>query len=201
MRTNSKNQGFTLIELLTVIAIIAILASILFPTFARAREKARTTSCMSNQKQLGLAFQMYRDDYDGVNVLTDSGAAVDSHSPASPYWYELIHPYTKSSQILICASDTTPSATPVSSYRIGAGFAGAEDSVYGDASSSTTILGECDGDTWKNTWSGTGVAGSGSQIAGNAQPRRRRHNDGSNFLYYDGHAKWLAENKALTEGF
>ncbi|PIU62351.1 MAG: hypothetical protein COS85_18685 [Armatimonadetes bacterium CG07_land_8_20_14_0_80_59_28] len=84
MRTNSKNQGFTLIELLTVIAIIAILASILFPTFARAREKARTTSCMSNQKQLGLAFQMYRDDYDGVNVLTDSGAAVDS--PASPYW-------------------------------------------------------------------------------------------------------------------
>jgi prepilin-type N-terminal cleavage/methylation domain-containing protein/prepilin-type processing-associated H-X9-DG protein len=58
-------RGFTLIELLVVIAIIAILAAILFPVFARAREKARTTSCQNNMKQVGTAFAMYRSDYDG----------------------------------------------------------------------------------------------------------------------------------------
>ena len=59
-------KGFTLIELLVVIAIIAILAAILFPVFARAREKARAASCMSNLKQLGLALEMYSADYDDL---------------------------------------------------------------------------------------------------------------------------------------
>ncbi len=60
----SKRNGFTLIELLVVIAIIAILAAILFPVFARAREKARQTSCASNLKQISTAFLMYVQDYD-----------------------------------------------------------------------------------------------------------------------------------------
>ena len=55
-------KGFTLIELLVVIAIIAILAAILFPVFARAREKARQTSCLSNAKQMGLGMMMYAQD-------------------------------------------------------------------------------------------------------------------------------------------
>ena len=59
---NTKN-AFTLIELLVVIAIIAILAAILFPVFAQAREKARQTACTSNEKQLGLAFIQYAQDY------------------------------------------------------------------------------------------------------------------------------------------
>ncbi|HEX5322780.1 MAG TPA: prepilin-type N-terminal cleavage/methylation domain-containing protein, partial [Capsulimonadaceae bacterium] len=61
-RTRSK--GFTLIELLVVIAIIAILAAILFPVFATAREKARQATCLSNEKQIGLAMNMYVQDYD-----------------------------------------------------------------------------------------------------------------------------------------
>jgi prepilin-type N-terminal cleavage/methylation domain-containing protein len=56
-------RGFTLIELLVVIAIIAILAAILFPVFAQAREKARQTQCLNNTKQIGLAFQMYCQDF------------------------------------------------------------------------------------------------------------------------------------------
>src|SRR5690606_624654 len=62
--TPKKTPGFTLIELLVVIAIIAILAAILFPVFARARENARRTSCLSNIKNMGLAFMQYTQDYD-----------------------------------------------------------------------------------------------------------------------------------------
>src|SRR5437667_8060368 len=64
MKIYRSTKGFTLIELLVVIAIIAILAAILFPVFARAREAARKTSCLSNMKQLGLASNMYKQDYD-----------------------------------------------------------------------------------------------------------------------------------------
>lgn len=59
-----RRKGFTLIELLVVIAIIAILAAILFPVFAKAREKARQASCLSNIKQLSLGVVMYTEDYD-----------------------------------------------------------------------------------------------------------------------------------------
>lgn len=64
MNHSSRRQGFTLIELLVVIAIIAILAAILFPVFAKAREKARQTKCTSNQRQIGLAVMMYAQDND-----------------------------------------------------------------------------------------------------------------------------------------
>jgi len=72
MRTR---KGFTLIELLVVIAIIAILAAILFPVFARAREKARSSSCLSNTKQIVLAILMYAQDYDERMVPSRCWAA------------------------------------------------------------------------------------------------------------------------------
>src|SRR5579863_7373346 len=66
-------RGFTLIELLVVIAIIAILAAILFPVFAQAREKARQTSCVSNEKQILLAIMQYTQDYDESYPLGEAG--------------------------------------------------------------------------------------------------------------------------------
>ena len=94
-------RAFTLIELLVVIAIIAILAAILFPVFAQAREKARQTSCLSNLKQLGLAYVMYRTDYDGVNPITIM-------SGPSGSWLNASQPYIKNRGIYRCPSDTSP---------------------------------------------------------------------------------------------
>jgi prepilin-type N-terminal cleavage/methylation domain-containing protein len=66
MGVSAMRYAFTLIELLVVIAIIAILAAILFPVFSSAREKARQSACLSNCRQLGVAFQQYLQDYDGL---------------------------------------------------------------------------------------------------------------------------------------
>ncbi len=94
-------RGFTLIELLVVIAIIAILAAILFPVFARAREKARQTSCLSNLKQIALGMQMYIQDYDERlpyhYFRNSSGTIVGSI-------ITVIHPYIKNVQVWDCPS-------------------------------------------------------------------------------------------------
>jgi prepilin-type N-terminal cleavage/methylation domain-containing protein/prepilin-type processing-associated H-X9-DG protein len=78
MSDSEKRRGFTLIELLVVIAIIAILAAILFPVFARAREKGLATTCLSNMKQLGYGFMMYVDDNSGTYPLTATVDVVGS---------------------------------------------------------------------------------------------------------------------------
>lgn len=82
--------GFTLIELLVVIAIIAILAAILFPVFAKVREKARQTTCVSNEKEIGLAILMYADDYDDCyNPNADFGTSPEENAD----WTTLVQPY------------------------------------------------------------------------------------------------------------
>jgi len=91
----TTRKGFTLIELLVVIAIIAILAAILFPVFARAREKARQSSCLSNVKQLTLAEMMYAQDYDEFVV---------PYTLPGQTWMTLLGPYIKNLQVHQCPS-------------------------------------------------------------------------------------------------
>jgi prepilin-type N-terminal cleavage/methylation domain-containing protein len=113
-------RAFTLVELLTVIAVIALLAALLFPVFARAREAARATACLSNLKQIGLAVQLYLQDYDNVfpmNRLPDSthtfaGCTATGKEPegglfgSSITWKRVLFTYIKNSKVLECPSNT-----------------------------------------------------------------------------------------------
>ncbi len=107
-RTSKPTSGFTLIELLVVIAIIAILAAILFPVFARAREKARQTACLSNDKQLGLGFSQYMQDYDEILptvVCPDPCSLSPIRGNVYHLWADQIYPYVKSPGVFICPDD------------------------------------------------------------------------------------------------
>ncbi len=99
----ARSKGFTLIELLVVIAIIAILAAILFPVFARARDKARQASCTSNLKQISLGIIMYAQDYDERAPLAVYNMDGNSYKRVHGV-YDLMEPYVKNEQVYICPS-------------------------------------------------------------------------------------------------
>lgn len=109
----THRHAFTLIELLVVMAVIAILAGILFPVFARAREQARKRSCTSNLKQIGLALRMYADDYDGK---LPTMAAQPSVSPGVPRMPDVLDPYVKNTGLWRCPTDAEYFKVEGSSY-------------------------------------------------------------------------------------
>ncbi|MDX1932290.1 MAG: DUF1559 domain-containing protein [Capsulimonadales bacterium] len=142
-------SAFTLIELLVVIAIIAILAAILFPVFAQAREKARSISCLSNVKQLGLAIMMYVQDYDET-----FGFSQTTFNPAAPYpigpdgnpdstWRNVLQPYIKNGTgrgtIQACPSDAQLQGA-TSSYAVNGVLFGINERNFDPANPNVTGL-------------------------------------------------------------
>ena len=186
-------RGFTLIELLVVIAIIAILAAILFPVFARAREKARQTSCLSNVKQICLAVLMYAQDYDEMwpahhrpvpATLTYPGGQTTT---SGLMWYAAVYPYINNIQIFNC---------PSSSYRWTGGYTGGLRYGYSryltgksmadvDQPAATLVVADSDYEPGTSALSYT--------LYATYNPRTffaPRHNEGGNMGHADGHAKW-----------
>ena len=202
-------RGFTLIELLVVIAIIAILASILFPVFAKAREKARQASCLSNEKQIALAILMYAQDYDEMLPI-----GWHATSAGNLRFADDIFAYIKNAQVFRCPSNANPTRNwatapgnvgPIS-YMVNPDLCSVDRGLGLAAimASATTIL-LCDGGAVANT-AGTGLAvpvveksgcwilaDAGSALAQGNDPDfggpSPRHNGQSNVAYCDGHAK------------
>ena len=212
-----RTRGFTLIELLVVIAIIAILAAILFPVFARAREKARQTSCLNNVKQLALAFLMYAQDYDETMVIAMMNPPAGTGSPGNVYgnrryWQELIDPYIKNRQIFRCPSDPSPwghggggAVAPLLYVSYGYNL----NPLLNETPTNVSILGmagrmmaihERPGEKVlitdvHNTCASSGITPiaiwTGDPLGfGNNTAWGARHNEGVNVGYVDGHAKW-----------
>lgn len=169
----NSRKGFTLIELLVVIAIISILASILFPVFATAREKARQTSCLSNESQIGKALIMYSQDYD---ESFPAGVAVQP-------WWELIFPYTRNRQIYQCPDRKD--------LAVGYGFnysaQNQDQGAFWDTASKI-LLADADNISPTTMWwvNDPNVI----TVPGGDNLPVSRHNDGCNFTFADGHAKW-----------
>jgi len=208
-----KATGFTLIELLVVIAIIAILAAILFPVFARAREKARSASCLSNCKQMGLAAMMYSQDYD---EMVAPGRIWDySGTWRHEYWPTLLQAYANNTQIFLCPSGNKQAGYQVCApgkvlrwadpstwfwVNYGANFDIMRCSYWWNSQmlslpqmaypAETVMIADCD-------WTQSTEDYSGSMSWYFRYPHWHpacfipaRHNGGANLVFADGHAKW-----------
>jgi prepilin-type N-terminal cleavage/methylation domain-containing protein/prepilin-type processing-associated H-X9-DG protein len=200
---NSK-KGFTLIELLVVIAIIAILAAILFPVFAKAREKARQSSCASNEKQLGIGLLQYVQDYD-EKFPTGNGAS-------GAGWAGEDYTYIKSTGVFKCPS---AGATDTLDYALNSNLIQSGSAITQAAMTSpvrTVVMFETISDTSTSPSSatetqsdtGNGIAGYGSFVSGTKYDTGEllgitiapnastgRHTNGTNYLLGDGHVKWF----------
>jgi prepilin-type N-terminal cleavage/methylation domain-containing protein/prepilin-type processing-associated H-X9-DG protein len=104
--------GFTLIELLIVVAIMGVLAALLFPVLARVRENARRATCQSNLKQMGMGVVQYSQDYDERFPPQWNETDTGTNVPAMA-WPQLTYPYVKSKQVYVC---------PSQSYKAGNGY-------------------------------------------------------------------------------
>ncbi|MBI5833445.1 MAG: DUF1559 domain-containing protein [Armatimonadetes bacterium] len=189
----TKKRAFTLIELLVVIAIIAILAAILFPVFAKAREKARTASCASNEKQIGIALTQYVQDYDEMYPARNDAQGI--------YWSQVIQPYVKSTQTFACPSNTynaNASVGVIQGYPAIPRSYGINERVCVQSLASINapaqkiIVAEIARQNWNdvgsNWWSGTG----------NWDQLFAGHNQMANYLFCDGHVKLMKPTATMA---
>ena len=207
-------KGFTLIELLVVIAIIAILAAILFPVFARAREKARQIACLSNVKQISLACLMYAQDYDEYLPLgrAQSTPGSECSTPNSKAQYHhVLQPYVKNRQLFRCPSQTLPGpcdrfydwADPTFTTTYGINCRPA--SHGGISMSRIPRPAEVFYVVCARTSDSGGCYWRGFRAANATCPEdhhyREVHNGGINISHADGSAKWYASQRAYAPSF
>jgi prepilin-type N-terminal cleavage/methylation domain-containing protein/prepilin-type processing-associated H-X9-DG protein len=192
-------RGFTLIELLVVIAIIAILAAILFPVFAKAREKARQSSCLSNTKQIGLAMMQYCQDYDErmPRFYMDLGAgngptdALGSQWAAGGRyaWQNGLLPYMKNTQVWLCPSSTQTS--PFQCYTFPQIHLGEQGGLsLATMTKPAEIMFTCDGLFNTHFCPTHNPTNEVNNVMWTI------HNGGANFAFLDGHSKWLQAQNA-----
>lgn len=209
-----KRNGFTLIELLVVIAIIAILAAILFPVFAKAREKARETSCISNQKQIMTALKGYIQDYDELCPAQDGDTNHNSVPVAdaggNPWnYYDELTPYIKSKAIWLCPDHKGNYAM---SYHMSGDIitnAGVSEAAIVSESSTPAIRDSGTATAYNIPYlrpytesAGAGAAGGGLEAGCddfyNSNAQNGPHGDGGTVLgFVDGHAKMYQKHQVL----
>ncbi len=185
-------RGFTLIELLVVIAIIAILAAILFPVFARAREKARQTSCLSNVKELMLAVHMYAQDYDETLCVASHWYWGSTYTN----WYDAIAPYTQNTQILRCPSKPNRSIGYGWNYQE---FGYANSTTHALSYHPATPLGDIEYPATTILIGDNDDNNNGERYLYRRHVDRlpARHNGGGNMGFCDGHAKWFSQQDLM----
>jgi prepilin-type N-terminal cleavage/methylation domain-containing protein/prepilin-type processing-associated H-X9-DG protein len=189
-------RGFTLIELLIVIAILTVLAAILFPVLAQAKERARRASCLSNGRQLGLAFLQYAQDFDEFYPLT-------VHAGDGFSWTQTIDPYLRNKQVFRCPGDlsanwnhpTTPRKTSyfLNNYMPGTGPYGKMSSIA--SPTNVVYIAESADDKTRDhfhpdQWGGATNFAWDAGRDETTEIALRRHQEGFNTVYADGHSKW-----------
>ncbi len=190
MTVKRSRAGFTLIEILVVIAIIAILAAILFPVFSRARAKARQSKCLSNQKQLALAMDMYAQDYDEQYPAAHNGPG-GGGLDGGWVWYDVfpvpgsgqfdvargsLFPYVRNREIYRCPDDRTRS---LCSYELNSYLERQPLGLMYDASRVLLLIEE----------NAEHTANDGYFDVDCPDHVENRHNDGACYAFADGHVK------------
>ncbi len=205
-QTHSRGKNaFTLIELLVVIAIIAILAAILFPVFARARENARRSSCQSNLKQIGLGILQYTQDYDEKYLRQP--LIFDANNTDQNFGL-VLQPYIKSKQVFVCPSASgspylirggTMAYPTDNRDHVWATEAGDPGGAFaGTYTMNLAVEGASQAEIKQVALVPMFIDGAAPSASGLAEPSvrdARRHFDGSNICFVDGHVKFQNANQ------